>query len=103
MFTFSLMGKWPWDSGIAPDVANENAEVYVEEYLTKRLRIDNNGNSIPKMKQWYVALVHFMDGSNPTWIISDGKGVLDASASLEQIGACCDKWMLVNTERSKHG
>lgn len=97
MFTFSLMGKWPWESGIAPDVANENAEVYVEEYLTKRLRDDNNGNSIPKMKQWYVALVRFFDGEM-TWVISDGTGILEATKNLEHLVFCCDKWKFLNKE-----
>lgn len=94
MFKFSLLGGVPWENGIEPDTSNDQCDVYVEEFFTKSLKKTSMGEKIPKMKDWYVALVKFKDGYR-AWIISDGKGVLDEATSVDQLGVACDKWKLI--------
>lgn len=98
MFKFNLLNPWPWDRGIEPDATNEKCDVYLEEFMTERLHKDSYGGHIHSMRNWYVALVKFKEDGDVTWIISDGKGVLDEAKSIEQLGVLCDKWKLL-----KHG
>lgn len=97
MFTFGLSKPFPWKDGIAPDASNDIADLYIEEHFTKELKT-HDGKLIASMKNWYVALLKFSDGE-VTWIISDGKGVLEATKSFETLCFIIDKWKFI--ERSQ--
>ncbi len=98
MFEFGLLEPFPWEKGIAPDASNDKCDVYVEKYFTKRLHTTYLGEKIKSMENWYVGLVKFKEEDDFSWIISDGKGVLDEATSIEQVAVLCDKWKMV-----KHG
>lgn len=77
MFKYDLLGKYPWEEGIEPDITGEGGNYYIEERFTKRFE----GGNVTK--DWKVALrqgnVHIR------WVITDGKYVLYEESTLESL------------------
>ncbi len=77
MFTFDLLGKFPWEQGIEPDIVGEGGNYYIEERFTKKFE----GGKVTK--DWKVALrqgkVH------NRWVITDGKYVIAEESSIDSL------------------
>lgn len=96
MFEHTILDKWPWEKGIAPDVTGENIEIYLEKRYTDMLRKDLiTGKKLRRMKNYYVALCRFIEPEKLDWVIFNDKDVVYGTTNLDAL--------LAHIEKSKNG